>query len=191
MRWLAALAAILALVAVGCGSSDDDGGDEGTSTAAASGDGGGGAENASAPVCDGEEIRFQLSFFPNAQHTGYLVADSRDFYGDAGVSVKTIPGGPTVNPSLQLAQGNVDAVTTDDAILKGYAAQKPDKLKVVGKPFSEEKYGIGLPKDDKALRDYVNDQLQAAFDDGTWQKIYDATLGKSGASAKPPAIERY
>ncbi|HEY8374009.1 MAG TPA: glutamate ABC transporter substrate-binding protein [Pseudonocardiaceae bacterium] len=91
----------------------------------------------------------------------------------------------------QLAQGNVDAVTTDDAILMGYAAQEPDKFKVVGKVFSEEKYGIGLPKDDKALRDKVNDILQQAIDDGTWQKIYDATLGKSGASATPPALERY
>lgn len=91
----------------------------------------------------------------------------------------------------QLIDKKVDAVTTDDAILKGYAAQNPDELKVVGKPFSTEKYGIGLPKDDKALRDYVNNQIEAAFKDGTWQKIYDGTLGKSGSSATPPALERY
>ncbi|BCL16359.1 glutamate ABC transporter substrate-binding protein [Micromonospora sagamiensis] len=91
----------------------------------------------------------------------------------------------------QLLDKKVDAVTTDDAILKGYAAQSSAELKVVGKPFSTEKYGIGLPKDDKALRDYVNDQIQAAFTDGTWQKIYDGTLGKSGSPATPPALERY
>jgi glutamate transport system substrate-binding protein len=91
----------------------------------------------------------------------------------------------------QLLSKQVDAVTTDDAILKGYAAQQPDKLKVVGKPFSTEKYGIGLPKDDKALRDKVNDVIAAAESDGTWKKIYDATLGKSGSPAEPPALERY
>jgi glutamate transport system substrate-binding protein len=91
----------------------------------------------------------------------------------------------------QLLDKKVDAVTTDDAILKGYAAQNPDGLKVVGKPFSTEKYGIGLPKTDKALRDYVNAQLAASFADGTWQKIYDGTLGKSGSAATPPALERY
>jgi glutamate transport system substrate-binding protein len=91
----------------------------------------------------------------------------------------------------QLLSKQVDAVTTDDAILKGYAAQQPDKLKVVGKPFSQEKYGVGLPKDDKALRDKVNDILQTAETDGTWQKIYDATLGKSGSPAQPPQLERY
>src|SRR5262249_50236195 len=76
-----------------------------------------------------------------------------------------------------------DTVTTDDAILKGYAAQNPDKLKVVGKTFSTEKYGVGMPKDDKALRDKVNDLLAQAVKDGTWQKIYDGTLGKSGSTA--------
>jgi glutamate transport system substrate-binding protein len=91
----------------------------------------------------------------------------------------------------QLLSKQVDAVTTDDAILKGYAAQQPDKLKVVGKPFSQEKYGVGLPKDDKALRDKVNDILQTAETDGTWQKIYNATLGKSGSPAQPPQLERY
>lgn len=91
----------------------------------------------------------------------------------------------------QLLDKKVDAVTTDDAILKGYAAQNPGKLKVVGEPFSTEKYGIGLPKDDKALRDAVNTILQTSFTDGTWQKIYDGTLGKSGSAAKPPTLERY
>ncbi len=91
----------------------------------------------------------------------------------------------------QLVDKQTDAVTTDDAILKGYAAQSPDQLKVVGKTFSTEKYGIGLALDDKALRDKVNDILDASFTDGTWQKIYDGTLGKSGSPAKPPALERY
>jgi glutamate transport system substrate-binding protein len=91
----------------------------------------------------------------------------------------------------QLRNKQVDAVTTDDAILKGYAAQSPDELKVVGETFSSEPYGIGLPHDDKAFRDKVNDILQKSFDDGTWQKIYDATLGKSGSPGSTPQLQRY
>jgi glutamate transport system substrate-binding protein len=91
----------------------------------------------------------------------------------------------------QLISGQVDAVTTDDAILKGFASQQPDQLKVVGETFSTEPYGIGLNKDDTALRNKVNDILQASFDDGTWQKIYDETLGKSGSPGTPPALQRY
>ncbi|GAA1348273.1 glutamate ABC transporter substrate-binding protein [Saccharothrix algeriensis] len=91
----------------------------------------------------------------------------------------------------KLAEGAIDAVTTDDAILKGYAADEPDKFKVVGKPFSVEPYGVGLAKDDKPIRDKINDILEGAITGGDWQKIYDATLGKSGSAAQKPVIERY
>jgi glutamate transport system substrate-binding protein len=91
----------------------------------------------------------------------------------------------------KLLTKEVDAVTTDDAILKGFASQDPDNLKVVGETFSDEPYGVGLPKDDKALRDKVNDILEAALSDGTWQDIYDGTLGKSGSKAEKPTIDRY
>ncbi|MFF8369319.1 glutamate ABC transporter substrate-binding protein [Streptomyces lydicus] len=86
----------------------------------------------------------------------------------------------------------VDAVTTDDAILLGYAAKVPEELKVVGKPFSEEPYGIGVPRDDNALRFALNDALAAAEKNGNWKKAYDATLGLSGVPApEPPPIDRY
>lgn len=86
----------------------------------------------------------------------------------------------------------VDAVTTDDSILLGYAAKVPDELKVVGRPFSKEPYGVGLPRRDNALRFAVDDILAAGERDGTWKKAYEATLGLSGVPApKPPAIDRY
>ena len=91
----------------------------------------------------------------------------------------------------QLLNNQVDVVTTDDAILKGFAAQQPDKLKLVGENFSTEPYGIGLNKDDAALRNKINDILEAAEADGTWKQIYDATLGKSGSPAEPPPLQRY
>ncbi|MCL6300072.1 glutamate ABC transporter substrate-binding protein [Streptomyces kronopolitis] len=86
----------------------------------------------------------------------------------------------------------VDAVTTDDAILLGYAAKVPDELKVAGKPFSQEPYGIGVPRGDNALRLALDDALAANEKNGNWQKAYDATLGLSGVPApKPPPIDRY
>ncbi|GAA2816828.1 ABC transporter substrate-binding protein [Streptomyces platensis subsp. clarensis] len=92
----------------------------------------------------------------------------------------------------QLLTKQVDAVTTDDSILKGYAAANKGKLKVIGKPFTEEPYGIGMPKDDKILRDKVNDVLEKFEKDGTYKKIYEATLGLSGSAyTEPPAVVRY
>ncbi|UQA92305.1 glutamate ABC transporter substrate-binding protein [Streptomyces halobius] len=86
----------------------------------------------------------------------------------------------------------VEAVTTDDAILLGYAAKAPDELKVVGKPFSQEPYGIGVPRSDNALRFALDDALVADEKNGDWKRAYDATLGLSGVPApKPPPVDRY
>ncbi|MFE4946922.1 glutamate ABC transporter substrate-binding protein [Streptomyces sp. NPDC056641] len=86
----------------------------------------------------------------------------------------------------------VDAVTTDDTILQGYAAKVPGELKVVGKPFSKEPYGIGVPRADNALRLALDDALVVNERNGNWQKAYDATLGLSGRRATPPPpIDRY
>ncbi|MFI6333799.1 glutamate ABC transporter substrate-binding protein [Streptomyces sp. NPDC050535] len=86
----------------------------------------------------------------------------------------------------------VDAVTTDDAILIGYAAKVPDELKVVGKPFSEEPYGIGVPRGDNALRFALDDALEAREKNGDWKRAYEATLGLSGVPAPTsPKIDRY
>ncbi|MER6723480.1 glutamate ABC transporter substrate-binding protein [Streptomyces halstedii] len=86
----------------------------------------------------------------------------------------------------------VDAVTTDDAILLGFAAKAPHEMKVVGKPFSEEPYGIGVPRRDNALRLALDDALEANEKNGNWKKAFEATLGLSGVPApKPPPIDRY
>ncbi|EXU64713.1 MULTISPECIES: glutamate ABC transporter substrate-binding protein [Streptomyces] len=86
----------------------------------------------------------------------------------------------------QLLDGQVDAVTTDDAILKGYAAQRPSKLYVVGKPFTKEPYGVGMNKNDKALRDAITDSLEKHIKNGDYKKAYEGTLGKSGSSYVAP-----
>ncbi|WP_411104769.1 glutamate ABC transporter substrate-binding protein [Streptomyces sp. cmx-4-9] len=86
----------------------------------------------------------------------------------------------------------VDAVSTDDSILLGYAAKVPEELKVVGTPFSREPYGIGVPRSDNALRFALDDALEAQEKNGNWKKAYEATLGLSGVPAPtPPAIDRY
>lgn len=88
-----------------------------------------------------------------------------------------------------LIDGKVDAVTTDQAILIGYAAQYPDEVRVVDGLFTDENYGVGMAKGDQAFRDFVND----LFEDGnaTWQAIFDANLGESGIVVEQPTVDRY
>ena len=81
-----------------------------------------------------------------------------------------------------LVSKGVDALTTDNTILAGYAAQPQykGKLKVVGKTFSEERYGIGIKKGDKATCEKINAALKKMVDDGSWQKAVDKNLGPAG-----------
>ncbi len=91
-----------------------------------------------------------------------------------------------------LKNGAVDAVTTDEVILAGYAAQTPGAFKIVGQPFSEEKYGIGLKKGDTELRTKINDALTKMEDSGAWKEAFDKNLGPAGITApQPPAVDKY
>ena len=87
----------------------------------------------------------------------------------------------------QLLQGQVDAITTDEAILAGYVAQRPDELKIAGEPFSEEKYGVGLPKGDSALKDHID----TLFTDGgdVWTALFEEHLAPAGIEGTQPAVE--
>jgi len=83
---------VLAAGLAACGSDDDGGG----------GDGGSGDDSAPVP------LRMQLSWLPQAQFAGFLVADANGYYEDAGLDVTVIPGGPNVNNIQQLVSGEAD-----------------------------------------------------------------------------------
>ena len=88
---------------------------------------------------------------------------------------------------------NVDALTTDNTILAGYAAQPANKgqLKVVGQTFSTENYGVGLPKGDTALCQKVTDAITKWISSGEWQKAVEKNLGPSGfkpGAGNPPTL---
>jgi glutamate transport system substrate-binding protein len=91
-----------------------------------------------------------------------------------------------------LADGRVQAVTTDDIILLGLIKDNPGKFKLVKKTFTTEPYGIGLKKGDDKFRDFLNDVIEEAFEDGSWAKAFDATVGAAGEKAPtPPKVDRY
>nr|WP_243275113.1 glutamate ABC transporter substrate-binding protein [Streptomyces albus] len=90
-----------------------------------------------------------------------------------------------------LLNDQVDAVTTDDTILLGYAAKDPEHLEVVGRAFSEEPYGIGVPREDHALARALDAAITVRERNGDWSRAYDATLGLSGTPApRPPRVDR-
>lgn len=84
-----------------------------------------------------------------------------------------------------LQQRQVDAVSTDDSILAGLAAQDP-YTEVVGGSISPEPYGIGIPKGDDDLVRFVNGTLERIRNDGSWNQIYRRWLSVLGDSPGPP-----
>ena len=89
-----------------------------------------------------------------------------------------------------LFSGIVDAVTTDDIILAGLASASRGKLRVVGKPFTQEYYGVGIKKGDTALAKKINAAIAEMIKDGSWERaIADNTEGTSytpNAEYNPP-----
>ena len=90
-----------------------------------------------------------------------------------------------------LRDGTVVAVSTDNVILAGLAAQNEGEFKVVGEPFTEEPYGIGLALDDTEFRDWINDALEASYEDGSYEAAWEATAGTVLPFIEPPAVDRY
>ena len=87
---------------------------------------------------------------------------------------------------VMLQQGQVDAISTDDAILLGLAAQDPN-VKVVGGTFTNEPYGMAISKAHPEFTSFVNGVLAEVRANGTWEQIYDAILMQyTKTTASPP-----
>ena len=86
-----------------------------------------------------------------------------------------------------LLNGTIDAVTTDDTILAGFAAQSQyaGKLKLAGEPFTTENYGVGLKKGDTELCEKVNAAITKMVEDGAWEAAIEETLGAADYTPGP------
>jgi glutamate transport system substrate-binding protein len=82
-------------------------------------------------------------------------------------------------------QGRADAYVLDQGILIGDATTNP-AVKVVGQPFTKEPYGIGVSKQDPAAKKFVDAWLQTIFADGSWAKLWTATIGTVVVGSPPP-----
>ena len=98
---------------------------------------------------------------------------------------------PTRTASSRCAAATVVAVTTDNVILAGLAAQNEGEFKVVGKPFTEEPYGIGVQLDDTEFRMWINDVLEKSYEDGRYEEAWNTTAGTVLPFVDPPAVDRY
>ena len=85
-----------------------------------------------------------------------------------------------------LQNGAVDAVSTDDVILTGMIIQD-DSLKLVGDELTKEPYGVGMANDNPELQAFLDETIEASFEDGTWDALYEEWVGQyTGEEADHP-----
>lgn len=91
-----------------------------------------------------------------------------------------------------LRAGQVQVITTDNAILLGLVAFSDHEFKIVGDPFTEEPYGIGIAKGDTAFCAFISDTLRRAADDGSYYDAWASTAGSIPQARTPrlPQLDR-
>lgn len=87
---------------------------------------------------------------------------------------------------VKFQSGEVDAITGDDTVLAGLAAQDPYAVVPEQEKLTDEPYGIGANKDDKALIAFINSVLEERRSNGDWQASYDKWLKPKLGDARPP-----
>jgi glutamate transport system substrate-binding protein len=87
-----------------------------------------------------------------------------------------------------LRNDGVGVVTTDNVILLGLIDKSEGAYKLVGKPFTQEPYGLGIKKGDVKFCEFIDATLQKAVTDGRYQAAWEKTAGKvAGAVPAMPA----
>ncbi|MDZ4166835.1 MAG: basic amino acid ABC transporter substrate-binding protein [Coriobacteriia bacterium] len=93
---------------------------------------------------------------------------------NAPADVTVVPFENILQAFQALQNGDVDGVVNDLPISEAIAADPAREVKVVGEVMSSEQYGIGVNKENAALRDAINDALAKIKADGR----YDAMIEK-------------
>ena len=92
---------------------------------------------------------------------------------------------------VALQSGTIDAISTDDTILAGLAAQDPNTV-IVGNKFTDEPYGMAMNLDHPDFVRFVNSVLEHMRADGTWAAIWNKWLLKVyGPPTPPPPAATY
>ncbi|WP_408896223.1 glutamate ABC transporter substrate-binding protein [Nocardioides sp. R1-1] len=89
---------------------------------------------------------------------------------------------------IKFQNSEVDAITGDDTVLAGLAAQDPYTAVPQQEKLTDEPYGLAFNKGDVALVRFANSVLDQMRSDGRWTAIYDEWLKPTlKVDATPPA----
>ncbi|RAY12025.1 glutamate-binding protein [Actinomadura craniellae] len=100
--------------------------------------------------------------------------------GKLNIPAKTVDASSYSECVAKLKSGALDAVTTDDLILAGFANQQKGAFKVINDPFTDELYGVGIKKGDKETCEAVNKAVTKMYSDGTAKTLLEKHFAGTG-----------
>jgi polar amino acid transport system substrate-binding protein len=172
--------------------------------------------------CRKEQIAFSAVYYDATQKVLLGAEDAESYEGPESLAGQRVcaPNGSTsliniekrqpdaqIVPSdthtgclIKFQRDEVDAITGDDTVLAGLAAQDPYAVvppacedgDTTGcqTPLNPEPYGVGIPLGDDDLVAFVNYALEQMVDDNEWQRAYNRWLAPElGAATPPTAID--
>jgi glutamate transport system substrate-binding protein len=110
---------------------------------------------------------------------------------ERGVAARVVPFPDYKACLAALKSSRVDAVTTNDVILAGLAAQDGSGLRLANAQFNEQRSGIGLAKGDVAGCEAVNRAITDMYQDGTASTLLHKWFGQSGLNLRTIAVPQF
>ena len=92
---------------------------------------------------------------------------------------------------VKFQQGQADAITGDDTVLAGLAAQDPYAVVTDAPAITDEPYGLGVNLDNVYFVRYINAVLAQVRSDGEWKQIYNTWLASRLGKAPNPPTPNY
>ncbi|WP_235029848.1 glutamate ABC transporter substrate-binding protein [Nonomuraea solani] len=100
--------------------------------------------------------------------------------GRLGLPAELVPAGNYSDCVRKLAAGQLDAVSTENLLLAGFAEQEPGRFRLLNDPITNEKWGVGLKKGDTATCEAVNRAIAEMWRDGTASRLLHKWFGRTG-----------
>ena len=99
---------------------------------------------------------------------------------ELNIAATLVPATSYSDCVAMLLDRRVDALSTDDLILAGFADRLGPAVRIVNAPFSDERYGIGIKKGDLGACEAVNRAVSEMYLDGTAAALLHKWFGKTG-----------
>ncbi|GLZ02979.1 ABC transporter substrate-binding protein [Actinomadura sp. NBRC 104412] len=93
--------------------------------------------------------------------------------------------------AAMLADGRIDAITTNDTILAGIKMRKGAGFRLLNARFGERRTGIGMRQGDPGGCEAVNKAITQMYQDGTMARLMAKWFGRSGLDLSDVAVPQF